>query len=220
MTGRPFSPTPVNCQLRDNRRPCPLGSVRARNAAPRTARGTHWARPFRSARVFACPKCVHGSECTRVWARCVSFRVGFLFRHFACVPAWGTPLLIPTPSFARRESLLRSRDVWEARVPTPWRPHHSPSATCVAAPAPARLQLQRGRLLAAESPAFQPAPGSGRPPGPAWWSGAGPPRPRPRPKEGSGLPGTPSTADPEPSPAVARGGPRLPSGFTTYWIWL
>lgn len=170
--------------------------------------------------MLACPECVHGSECTRVWARRVRFRAGFLFRRFACVPAWGTPLLllVPTPSFAGRESLLWSRNVWEARAPTPSRPRHSPDATCVAAPGPARLLPQRGHLLAADSPALQPAPGSGRPPGPAWWSGAGPLKPRPRPKEGSGLPGTPSTADPEPSPAVARGGPRLPSGFTTYWV--
>lgn len=154
--------------------------------------------------MFVRPKCVHGSECTRAW---VSVSVS-CSDNFACALAWGTPLLIPTPSFARRESFLWCREVREARVPTPLRPHHSPDATCVAAPAPARLRLllllQRGHLLAADSPAFKPAPGSGRPPGPAWWSGAGPLRPRPRPKEGSGLPRTPSTADPEPSPAVAR----------------
>lgn len=186
VTGRPFPPTAVSCQLRDSRGPRP--PVRAAgSAAPRTARVT----PGRVlSRVHVC-SCVPSA--------CRAFRVGFLFRHFACALAWGTPLVIPTPSFARRESLLWSRDVWEARVPTPLRPRHSPNATCAAAPAPARLLLLRGHLLAADSPASKPAPGSGRPPGPAWWSGAGPLRPRPRPKEGSGLPGTPSTAKTEPA---------------------
>lgn len=67
VTSRPFSPTPVNGQLRDSGGPCPLGSARARDAAPRSARATHGARPFLSARVFVRPKCMHGSECTRAW---------------------------------------------------------------------------------------------------------------------------------------------------------
>ncbi|XP_014641310.1 PREDICTED: basic salivary proline-rich protein 2-like [Ceratotherium simum simum] len=60
-----------------------------------------------------------------------------------------------------RESSLRSGDVREAGDPAPPRPHYSPSATCAAAPAPARVLLQRRRLFAADPPALKPAPGSG-----------------------------------------------------------
>lgn len=139
-------------------------------------------------------------------------------------PHSGTPSSLQSPASPDRESSLRSRDVREAGVPTPPRPPHSPSATCAAAPAPAQLLLQREHLLAADLPAPSQlrAPDSGRPPGPAWWSGAGRLRPRPRPREGSGLPSTPSTADPVPSPAVARRWPEaapLASDFTAFWIW-
>lgn len=93
---------------------------------------------------------------------------------------------------------------------------------CRSRPAPARAPAPLRRRSAGS----QPAPGSGLPapagPGLVERGGAGRLRPRPRPREGSGLPSTPSTADPVPSPAVARRWPEvapLASDFTAFWIW-
>lgn len=137
-----------------------------------------------------------------------------------------TPHLIPTPSFARLQSLLRSGDEQEAGVPTPLRPYHSPSATCAATPAPAwLLQLQRGHLLAVDPPAPKPAPSSRLPaparPGLVERGGAAEGR-APRPKEGSGLSSNPHPRNSRPSTLPSRAtvarGCLLVFDLTAYWI--
>lgn len=131
-----------------------------------------------------------------------------------------TPLLIPTPSFARRQSLLRSGDEQEAGVPTPLRPYHSPSATCAPTPALAwLLQLQRGHLLAVDPPAPKPAPSS-RFRAPAWpglveRGGAAEGR-APDPGKGVVCPATPPPPQQPTQYPYPAGAPRWPEASFRY----
>lgn len=144
-------PAPVCSFLPPRQSPCPLGVCTSQWRYSRGCKSNLLGESFPEC------TCVRVSQvCEWVCARVrgpvgVNIRVGSLFRD--------NPFLILTPSFARPQSLLPSGVVREAGVPTPLCPHHSPSATCAAAPAPARLLLlQRGHLRATDPPAPEPAP--------------------------------------------------------------
>lgn len=114
----------------------------------------------------------------------------------------------------------------EAGVPTPLRPHYSPSTTCAAAPAPARLLLlQCGHLLDADPPAPKPASDAGLAaparPGPVERGGAAEAAPPTKGKEWSAQHPLNSQAGTKPrsNSTVTRGCP-LVSDFTAYRIWL
>lgn len=198
----------------------PAGVRAARGCRSKHRRANPAARPFLSARVFACPKCVPGSACTRVRARlCPSPRrlpvqTLRLRAGVGSPPPQPHPPLRQTGKFTLGPGCVGGASSFTPAAPALTPGHLRRRSSSGPAPAPARAP-SRCRLagFAARSRLRAPARSG-------CWSGAGPPRPRPRPKEGSGLPGTPSTAAPEPSPAAAGGGPRLPSGFTTYWTWL
>lgn len=162
-------------QVRDSRAPGPLGVPVGPWRCSRDCKGNPQGASFPECtcvRVFVCPKCVGLS--TRVYGPVGEFPCRFPVQaprlHPPPPAQSGTPFSLRPPASLDRESSLRSRDVREAGVPTPPPPHHSPRATCAAAPAPAQLLLQHGDLLAADPPARSQlrAPDSGRPPGPAW----------------------------------------------------
>lgn len=109
--------------------------------------------------------------------------------------------------------------MWKAGVPILPCPHHSP-------PAPP-LQLPPGSCSSAgtSSPQIRRLAASSGLRAPAWpglvkRGGAG--EAAPPTQEGSGLPSTPSAADPVSRPAVAQRWPEAPplaSDFTAFWIW-
>lgn len=189
---------------------------------------THWARPPRNARVFVCLQYACVSVCARVWARQCKFPCRFLVQTPGLRPPdRGPPSSTPIPSFpisgkfapgrgcAAGESSCTSAAPPLTHAAPPAPPFQLPPGFC----SRAGNSLPRTRWL----PSLLPVADSQRPPGRARWSGAGRLRPRPRPRQGSGLRSTPSTADPVPSPAVARRWPEtapLASDFTAYWIWL
>ena len=112
ITGRPFSPTPVN--------------TRQQSSLPAAVHSGQWrgSKDCKSNPLGASfPECTCvPSACVGLCARvCGPVRVGSVSVQILRLgPGVGIPpLLIPTTRFARQESLLRSLDVREARVPTP-----------------------------------------------------------------------------------------------------
>lgn len=215
-------------QVRDSSAPCPLGGPRGPVALLHGLLAlSHWARPPRNARVFVCLQYACVSVCARVWARQCEFPCRFPVQTPGLRPPdRGPPSSTPIPSFPRSGKFAPGRCAAGESSCT----SAAPPLTHPAPPAPpfqlppgfcsrAGTSLPRTRRL----PSLLPVADSERPPGRARWSGAGRLRPRPRPRQGSGLRSTPSTADPVPSPAVARRWPEtapLASDFTAYWIWL
>lgn len=161
-----------------------------------------------------CPKCVCGP------AR-VSFCVVPSSDPLPAPRSGDSPLFIPTPSFARQESLLRSLDVREARVPTP--PPVPPLTPChlrrrsSPALAPVRVPSCRGSADSQGSSWLRAPARSGL----VERGGAAEAAPPTQGREWSAqhpLSSQPSTK-PRSNVTVARGCP-LASDFSAYWIWL
>lgn len=227
VTGQPFISNPR--QVRDSRALCPLGVRAGQWRCSRDCRGNLWGASF--------PECtcvrvsqVRGSVCARVCARWCEF-VSVPCSDSSPAPRprrpeWGplshsSPRLPQIGKVRSGAGMCGRLEFRHLRVPT----------THPAPPAPP-LQLPPSSCSSAgtSSPQIRRLPASSglrtpgaRLAGPGGAGRGGAAEAAPPAQEGSGLPSTPSAADPVSSPAVAQRWPEaapLASDFTAFWIWL